>query len=271
MDILYVDELFLLNGLADYLLLLSAARLRGLPLRRGRFLLGGIIGGAYAVAVAIPGWIWLGALPCRLLAAAGMALAAYGARRGVWKDLLAFLGLSGAYAGAVYAAALLAGQTGPGLLVPVSLRILVLSFALCYAVIRWVFPAVGKQRSREIFPVTVAFGGREITVHTLRDTGNALRDPVSGLEVMILDPREAKRLLPLLPPELLSAPGEAMALLAAVYGPERFRLLPYSAVGQQGLLLCLRPDTLTADGRRGSRLVGLSPTPVGGADYRGIW
>ena len=41
MTVIYVDTLFLLNALVDYLLLLAAARLAGEPLRRVRFALGG--------------------------------------------------------------------------------------------------------------------------------------------------------------------------------------------------------------------------------------
>ena len=37
--VIYVDTLFLLNALVDYLLLLAAARLAGEPLRRVRFAL----------------------------------------------------------------------------------------------------------------------------------------------------------------------------------------------------------------------------------------
>ena len=37
MNVIYVDELFFLNALTDYLLLLSCARLRGRALRRTRF------------------------------------------------------------------------------------------------------------------------------------------------------------------------------------------------------------------------------------------
>ena len=46
----YVDSVFVLNALMDYLLVLCAARLAGIPLRRRRYLLAGLLGGAYAVA-----------------------------------------------------------------------------------------------------------------------------------------------------------------------------------------------------------------------------
>ena len=47
MTVIYVDTLFLLNALVDYLLLLAAARLAGEPLRRVRFALGAILGGCF--------------------------------------------------------------------------------------------------------------------------------------------------------------------------------------------------------------------------------
>ena len=46
MTVIYVDTLFLLNALVDYLLLLCAARLAGEPLKRLRFALGAVLGAA---------------------------------------------------------------------------------------------------------------------------------------------------------------------------------------------------------------------------------
>ena len=55
MTVVYVDSVFVLNGLMDYLLLLVTARLAGIPLRRRRYLLAALAGAAYAVAVFLPG------------------------------------------------------------------------------------------------------------------------------------------------------------------------------------------------------------------------
>ena len=58
MTVIYVDTLFLLNALVDYLLLLAAARLAGEPLRRVRFALGAVLGGGYAVAISCRDWVF---------------------------------------------------------------------------------------------------------------------------------------------------------------------------------------------------------------------
>ena len=54
MTVVYVDSVFVLNALMDYLLVLCAARLAGIPLRRRRYLLAGLLGGAYAAYC----WRW---------------------------------------------------------------------------------------------------------------------------------------------------------------------------------------------------------------------
>ena len=68
MTVVYLDSVFLFNALLDYLLVLSAARLAGLTLRRGRYILCGLLGGAYAAAVFLPGGAFLTAAPVKAAA-----------------------------------------------------------------------------------------------------------------------------------------------------------------------------------------------------------
>ena len=81
MTVVYIDSVFLFNMLTDYLMLLCAAHLAGIQLRRGRFLLAAAAGGAYAVAVFLPGCAFLTALPIKAAAGALVALIAYGGER----------------------------------------------------------------------------------------------------------------------------------------------------------------------------------------------
>ena len=63
MTVVYLDSVFVLNGVMDYFLLLATAHLAGAPLRRWRFALAGVLGGAYAAAVFLPGFGLLASLP----------------------------------------------------------------------------------------------------------------------------------------------------------------------------------------------------------------
>ena len=103
MDVIYLDALFLLNLLADYLLCLSAGRICGLVLRRGRYLLAALLGAAYAVAVYLPGLHTLAAPPLRLAAGILMGLVAFGAERSPLRCTAVLLAVSAAFGGALWA------------------------------------------------------------------------------------------------------------------------------------------------------------------------
>ena len=88
MTVVYWDRVVVLNGIVDYLLLLSAAWLSGLPLRRGRLVLWAALGGLYAGAVFLPGLEVLGVPVIR--AAAGIVMA-LGAMKWRWRPAGVFL------------------------------------------------------------------------------------------------------------------------------------------------------------------------------------
>ena len=107
MTVIYVDTLFLLNTMVDYLLLLASARLAGEPLARLRFALGAVLGGLYAVAIFLPGMGFLARPLCRGAAAVLMVLLAFWRSRRLLRQVLIFLALACAFGGGVLAVELL--------------------------------------------------------------------------------------------------------------------------------------------------------------------
>lgn len=271
MTIVYLDEAAALNALCDYLLLRSAAELRGLPRRRGRCAFAAALGGVWAALSLLPSFGFL-ALPSAALAASGfLALIAFGADEGLWRSWVSFLALSAAFAGAAVFAALLLGEETGGDTVPrCTLRLLLLSFSLFYALLRLCLSRVLEKRRRERVRVVVTLLGRRAELTALRDTGNTLTDPVSGCRVLIANRAALAPLFPFPLPE-----GGAVELFRALgeqgeYGL-RSRLVPFRSVGGEGLLLCFRPDAVTVDGEERRLLIGVSPLPVGErGEYRAI-
>ena len=283
MTVIYVDTLFLLNGVVDYLLLLCAARLAGEPLHRLRFALGAALGGLYAVALFLPGMGFLGHPLCRLASAVLMLLIAYGGSRRLLRQGILFLALTCAFGGGVVAISLLGGQGlalgDRGVLYsPLDLKMVLLSAALCYGVLSLVFRRVGRHtaQSGELVPVRLELGERWVELTALVDTGNTLTDPASGRPVMVAEGESVKGLFPreCRPEEAdLWDPASGLARLGRGAWKGRFRLLPYRCVGVEcGLLLGLRVDRVRLDGTdRGPLLVALSPTPVSdGGGYRAL-
>lgn len=281
MTVIYIDTLFLLNALVDYLLLLAAARLAGEPLRRGRFALGAALGGLYAVAIFLPGLTFLSHPLCRLASAALMLTAAYGGSRRLLRQGVLFAALTCAFGGGVVAIGLLGGtglSLGKGVFYSaLDLKVVLLSAAVCYGVLTLVFQRLGRHSaaSGELVRARLRLGERHVELTALVDTGNTLTDPASGRPVMVA---EGERLSALFPREHrpehadLSDPVDGMARLGTGEWKARFRLLPYRSVGvDRGLLLAVKAE-LELDGQgRGPMLVALSPNPVSdGGGYQAL-
>jgi len=256
----YIDEVFVLNALTDYLLLLCAARMTGQPVRRRRLALSAGLGGAYAAACCLPGWEILAHPAWVVGAGTALVLTAFGACRHLARAALAFFGASAALAGGVLA---LEGLLG-GSAVP-DLKLLLLAAAGCYALLSVPFRRVARHGRGEVARAELELGGRRCVLDALVDTGNTLADPVTGAPVLVA---EGERLRELFPPG--AAPG-AEDLADPVLALERhrgegvaWRLLPYRAVGvEHALLLAVKVDAARIGGEdRGAVLVALSPTPV---------
>lgn len=276
MKTVYVDEMFLLNLIIDYFILLATAKLCALPLKRLRFAVSAALGAFYSVLLLYKPFSFLASPFIKLALGFVMTVLAFGLEIRPIKPYLAFLAVSAAFGGAVYAATMLAGQSlGDGFYINASMRVLVLSFAGCYLVLTLVFRRLSNRREREIRSVRITFCGKTAEFKALRDTGNELYDPLSGLPVMVLDANEANKLLP---EQLMEALRLGVTeFLEAAGGSEdlrtRFRLVPYSCVGvKMALLPVFRPDGLWVDGKeRKDTLVGLSPNILSNnSDYSAI-
>ena len=261
MEVLYLDRLFAVNFLIDYCVLLASARVCGVVLRRRRYLLAALVGAAYASVLVLPGWGWLSSAWMKLALGALLGLIAFGAEPFLARCTAVFFAVSALFGGAVYAVSCLAGaEPLRGAAVPLSPRVFVLAFAVCYAVVSLVFRRRLKQAERVIRPVAVTVGERTVRLLGLRDSGNDLHDPVSGMPAAVADRAALAPLLDL--SDVPSDPAEAMAVLTE-RGTVRFRLLPYRAVGAAGLLLAFRPDRTAVDGREEDLLIALSPAKLG--------
>ena len=281
MTVIYVDTLFLLNAMVDYLLLLASARLAGEPLARLRFLLGAVLGGLYAVSIFLPGLSFLARPPCRLAAAVLMVLAAFWKSRRLLRQVVIFFALSCAFGGGVLAIALLGGRglaLSNGVLYSgMDLKIVLLSAAGCYGALTLIFQRTGRHTasSGELRPVRLTLGERQVSLTALVDTGNTLTDPATGRPVLVA---EADCVEELLPPGIRPSPADLRdpaGALERLKDPwrRRFRLLPYRSVGvDRGLLLAVRVDQVqVGEEDRGPMLAALSPTPVSdGGGYRAL-
>ena len=190
-----------------------------------------------------------------------------------------FLVLSCAFGGVLVLVSLARGSSAGagGLLGPsLGMRGILIAAALSYGALSL---ALGRQFSKTqaeggLCPLTLTKGEKTLRLLALIDTGNTLRDPLTGEGVVVLDCGRAGALVP----ELAGVPAQAfqrpVELLARFAGEEPdLRLLPYQAVGVPcGLLLAVRVDEAAWGGQRRPRcLCALSPTPLSdGGGYHAL-
>ena len=271
MQTVYIDLLFLINLIVNYVMLLVTAKICAAPARRLRILSAAAVGAAYAVAAVIPAAAFLENPFVKIAFGILMALTAFGGNPRFMRVTLVFFAVSAAFGGVVMAASFLGGGSlYGGLFTSASLRVLIVSFVVGYVVLTLVFRRAARHKDGDVVPVTVRHGGREVVFRALRDTGNALCDPLSGRPVMVAGIADIKPLFASDIQQVLSgigrkgAPSIMEELSAKNEHALRFQLIPYSAVGiSGGMLLAFRPDEVVIDGKdRKGMLLALSPNSV---------
>ena len=123
--------------------------------------------------------------------------------------------------------------------------------------------------------ITVLLHGKKQILTALLDTGNTLRDPVRGEQVLVAElrtllwPDNIRRILwENIPSE------EKVARLYAEDPSYSFTLLPFQAVGTaSGLLLAVRSDAIIVEGRKiPHALIALWDHAVSdGGNYQALW
>lgn len=107
-------------------------------------------------------------------------------------------------------------------------------------------------------PIEIWFGDQKISVNALIDTGNRLRDPITGAPVIILEYQAIAYILPDAIRRAFMAfesgdLGTASECILSTGWSSRFRLIPFSSIGREkGMLVGFRADSVKLlEGRRG--------------------
>lgn len=264
MGTIYLDSLFLLNFVIDYLLCLVSARVCGLILRRGRYLVAALVGAAYAVCLYLPGLELLRLWAMKLMLWLVLGLIAFGREERLLRCAVVFAAVSAAFGGFIWAIELMGGYPA------FDMRTMLLAFALCYTLLRLLFRNKARLVEAKRAKIRLELSGHTAEFMALVDTGNALRDPVSGRAVLLASPHA---LAPLFPgrEELLDM--EAVELMELARNIEelcgRFRLVPYSSIGGSGLLAAFSPDRACVDEKEETIVAAISSV-ASGDGFEGI-
>lgn len=246
----YIDVVMVLNFIVDFLLILSANSLSGYPPGYGRAAIAASIGGVYGGVCLLQGFSFLGSTFWRLVILAVMAILAFGWDRSALRRGILFAVLSMALGGVAI------GLNSRGGIVLIAAAAGV--YGVCLIGLR------GKITGRKFSKVELCCANKKRELMALQDTGNTLRDPVTGAPVLVAGAEVAWDLLGLSAKQLAS-PIETMLLVPGL------RLIPYRAVGQPGgMLLAIKMDEVRINDRKWDGLVAFAPQKLGSEGYEAL-
>lgn len=236
----YLELVFLLNFVVNFLLIVSTNRLTGFSQRWIRILLASLLGAVYGAVCMIPRMYFLGNAFWRIVFLFMIGMIGFDICIGSVRRCILFGVLSMALGG------ITTGFNAGGFWEIIALCALLC--LLCFIGFH------GRAGAKEYINITLRHNSNTMNLTALQDTGNHLCDPITGQSVIILSAEIAKSLLGLTDDQLCN-PVETVAK-GVISG---LRLLPYQTVGRSGdFLLAKRIDYVKIGNWHGSCLVAFS-------------
>lgn len=273
----YIDLVFIVNFVANYLILLAAGKLGGYRIKKARVALAAGIGALYGVSAFFVPFKSLYGLPLRIVLGLLMVLLSYPGVTGVRLVglCLSFFLCSAIAAGVALAlyttrsASLLGYALFPRGLAATNWWATGLAM-LFISGLPFVLKFAGKAPGNlPLITVELVLGEKKVSLVGLVDTGNELRDPLSGLPVVVVEFDSIADLIPVEMTKLLDAGWDP--LLRQIEGTlleRRIRLIPYKNLeGEKGILPGFKPDCLVLNEKNGLKcerevVVGVSFAPL---------
>ncbi len=241
---IYIDVLFCVNFIVDYILLLSVQKFLSLPSRIRRLLTGAFIGGVSSFVILLPPLpFWLSgllsiseALLMTAAAFAPMSLRAYIRASSV------LFAVSFVYSGFMTAVLMLFSPDAVtirnnSVYIGISPLVLVATTLVCYVIMRLFAFLTGRAsyRSKQCRAV-ISYGGKKNEVIGIIDTGNTLHEPFSGECVIVGRDKSFENMVNI--EKLMKCRDEKEYI-------KGIRLVPFSSVGGNGLMPAFRPSEIT--------------------------
>lgn len=219
---LYIDVLFLVNFMMDYILLLLSRRMLKCTATHGNIFVGAMTGASLTCLVIVLPMLHVGLKFILFHVAVNTAMIRFGLRikdmRNTVKALLT-----------LYAGGFLLGGVMEHLSQYVKIGSMFLFVAVAaYYIVTWIWNFLDSMQkvNRYRCRTELYIRGKKYRINGIIDTGNCLHDPITNEPVSILDKKTAVKLL-----------GDEKA--------EKVRYVPYHSIGkQEGVLPILRIDKM---------------------------
>lgn len=242
MNIIYLDTLFFVNCITDYITLLCAGVISGAVIHRKSIAFASVLGGLYACACVSAVGVWMGHFCIRLAFGIFLCLLAFGGETRLLRCCICFFCVSALFGG-IFSAISYNGIS----YISIDVKLLVVTFAVCYVLLSAAFRCFARNQNRERRTARITMRQQTVELQVLRDTGNELIDPISNAPVMICQRAQIEPLFPVSLKGCQADPYAAYLMLSEHGIGSKLRLIPYQSVHGNGVLLGFIPDSVEID------------------------
>lgn len=248
-QIIYIDILVIVNLFVNYFLLLATAKFFCIKWKTSRLILGEILGGIYSLYILAPELPWFISSVIKLFMSVTIIAATFGIKKPTqfFKILIYFYSVNFLFSGIMMAVWCWfkpnGMQVNNGVVYfNISPVILIISTIISYIIIEAINKIVNKRRlDHKIINLKIKFRTNQISITAKIDTGNFLKEPFSGLPVIVARETSVKPLLPVNTYEQIKD-----------YSADKFtdilnlkiRMIPFKTISEESVLPAFKPDCI---------------------------
>ena len=224
-QIIYADIFFIINLCMNFLALFAAGRITGVKLSLLRLLSASAFGAVYSIFTLFFESVIVPVIIINISVSVIMCLIAFRTETLIKfiKLFIIFYAACFILGGGIQALYNIFGTRTDGNVPPI--QVILISAAVCTIIFIFTGRLFKRRANIDGADILIGFGGREIKVSAILDTGNLLRDPVSSLPVIIINFKSAAGLFDLRTLEFFTADSPYYISKISAAEPDKFNLI----------------------------------------------
>lgn len=252
-QLIYVDVLVSVNLFINYFLLLSVTKILNLKPVRKKLILGAFVGALYSLVILAPPMNGFFSLLIKLIMSASIIFLAFKwvSAKLFLKIIMTFYGINFLFGGIVFFLWYFVSPTGifinnNMIYLNLSPVFLVSATFVSYLAIRLMNKIASRQNNLTLnYDIQINTEGKSVILNAKLDTGNALREPFSGLPVVVVQHKSVEKIIPESIKIYFYAFNACGSSATSAYDNQKFkdfRLIPYKTISGTGLLPAFKPE-----------------------------
>ena len=250
--IIYVDILIAVNLFTNYFILLATAKFLQIKASKIRVILGAMLGAMFSLYILFPEINIIFSFLAKLFISAAIIWVSFCSPKYpelYFKTILCFYSISFGFSGLMLAIWFLFRPNGMVMkngvvYFNISPTVLIITTTISYFVIETMNKTIGKRQNKEDFcELEIKILGETFKINAKIDTGNNLKEPFSGLPVVVVREDIIKAIIPQSYLGIWWPTNKNFCSGALKHKVEnKFRLIPFSSVSGEGTLPAFKPE-----------------------------